>query len=317
MIRRRFLQLLGCVPCLGLAACTAAPPLRVGIHPWIGYQTLNLAHEFGWLPDTVSLSAGSSARDSQQGLRSGTLDAAALTLDEVLRLRAGGLKLTVLMIFNVSSGADMVVAKPDIGAVSGLEGKRLAVERSAVGELMLANVLASGRLPETAVQVIDLPVDQHLEAWRKGEIDAAITYEPFASALVQHGAARLIDSRAFPPLIYDVLVVRSERLEPLRAQLRGLLQAHFRALQHITLHLDDTLFRIGRYLGVDHDTARRMLSGVVLPTLNNNLYQMRHQLPEVVAHLNRLLVLKAFIKQADNMDALFDLSLLQSLELER
>lgn len=80
MNRRQFLQLsVAALSALGLAGCSKSAPLRTGIHPWIGYEPLYLAEEFGWLPDSVRLVKHSAASDSMAGLLAGELDAAALT----------------------------------------------------------------------------------------------------------------------------------------------------------------------------------------------------------------------------------------------
>jgi NitT/TauT family transport system substrate-binding protein len=87
MNRRQFLQLsVAALPALGLVGCSKSQPLKTGIHPWIGYESLYLADEFGWLPQTVELVKGQAASDSMTGLLAGELDAAALTLDEALRV---------------------------------------------------------------------------------------------------------------------------------------------------------------------------------------------------------------------------------------
>ncbi len=42
----------------GLAGCSKSGPLAFGIHPWIGYEPLYLASDFGWLPESITLSPG-------------------------------------------------------------------------------------------------------------------------------------------------------------------------------------------------------------------------------------------------------------------
>ncbi len=90
MNRRQLIQallaLLG--TSLGLSGCARGTPVTVGIHPWPGYEPLLLARDFGWLGEAVVLHEGSNAGDSIAGLKDGKLNAACLTLDEVLSVRA-------------------------------------------------------------------------------------------------------------------------------------------------------------------------------------------------------------------------------------
>lgn len=64
-------------------------PLRLGTNLWLGYEPIYVAREKGWLQeDQVRILEFSSSTDVMRGLRAGTLDAGALTLDEALLLAA-------------------------------------------------------------------------------------------------------------------------------------------------------------------------------------------------------------------------------------
>lgn len=265
-----FLRALGMVLALWLLTSCDRQPLVVGIHPWIGYEPLYLAQEFGWLPETVQLRGGESASDSLRGLQTGELDAAALTLDEAFRLRAQGIKLIVIAVLNVSAGADVLMVRPEITSLGELIGQRIAVERSSVSELMLLKTLERAGLRRADVTLVDLPVDDQARAWQDGAIDAAVTYEPTASLLEHLGAVRLFDSRQLPDLIFDVLVVRQDRIAGREASLHGLVAAHFRGLKHLQSNRYDALYRIAARQQIGFEDVQRALSGVTLPNEQGN-----------------------------------------------
>jgi len=196
----------------GTGGCAANAAVAVGMHPWPGYETLRLAGEFGWLPQPVRLVEFNNSTETRAGLKGGQLDAGCLTLDEVLLARAEGLSLVVIAVFDESVGADMVVARPALRRLEDLAGKRIAVERSAVGGLMLVKLLEAAGLGRDAATVIDLPPDQHPAAWRADHIDASVCYEPVASEMLALGGKRMFDSRRIPGMIVDVLAVREDRL---------------------------------------------------------------------------------------------------------
>jgi len=84
-----------------LMGCTSVPEpiFRVGTNQWIGYELLYLArhlNEFNGSP--IRLVELTSADEVSHGLRSGVLEAAALTLDEVIRLMDTGLDLRVILV---------------------------------------------------------------------------------------------------------------------------------------------------------------------------------------------------------------------------
>lgn len=318
MLRRDFLRfvLTGGLTA-PLAGCALSRPLQVGIHPWIGYESFFLARDFGWLPPEVVLHVGKSASESLQGLAEARLDAAALTLDEVLKARGAGIPLVIVLVFDVSAGADMVLAREGIASLDRLAGHRLAVERSALGALMLTEVLKAAGLREQALIVVDMPVDQQPAAWQAGRIDAAITYEPTASRLQALGARRLFDSRSLPDTIFDVLAVRADRLEARQGALREALAAHFRALAHLRTNREDALYRIAAHQGVGPDAVARALGGVVLPGLaaNRGYLQPGSRLAAAAARLSRLMHERGLLKAEDSLTGLLDASHLPSGEV--
>jgi len=259
-----------------IASCDHQP-LVVGIHPWIGYEPLYLAQEFGWLPERVRLRAGESVSDSLAGLQQGELDAAALTLDEVFRLRAQGINMTVIAVLDVSAGSDVLMVKPDTTSLDRLAGRRIAVEFHSVSELMLLKILEQAGLRREDVQLVDLPVDAQYRAWQSSEIDAVVTYEPTASRLEHLGAVRLFDSRQLPDLIFDVLAVRQDRITGRAASLRELVAAHFQGLKHMQSNRYDALYRIATRQGITLEEAQRALAGVSFPNeQGNRLYLQPH-----------------------------------------
>jgi len=281
--RRTFLSLLagasaasyGGIPAL-LSACASAQTLAIGIHPWIGYEPLYLAQAFGWLPPDVQLRPGTNASGSLAGLRTGELHGAAITLDEMLLARADGVALSAILVFNNSVGADAVVARPEIITPANLAGKRIAVERSAAGELVLAHLLDMAKLDRKAVEILAIPPDQQLDAWCNGALDAAVTYQPTLSLLEREGAKRLLDSRQFPGKILDVLAIRRDVRLPFRA-LAQLAHAHFRGLRHLQINRQDALHRIAAWRGTHIAEIEQALAGVALPNVAGNRHYLMPQ----------------------------------------
>jgi NitT/TauT family transport system substrate-binding protein len=310
MNRRRFINHWGAfaamanLPCL--AACTQAQSHVVAIHPWVGYETLYLAREFKWLPEAIRLHEGQSASDSFAALQSGRADAACLTLDETLRARGAGIPLSIAWVFDVSAGADMVLARPGIAQPADLAQKRLGVERNALGALVLQKLLEVAGLSESVLTLIELPPDRQLDAWRKREIDAVITYDPTATLLLREGAQRLFDSRQMPDTIFDVMAVRHDRITD-RGLMHALAASHFRALEHVRTHAEDAIHRIAGREGLTVDEVRQALAGVILPSLAmNQTYLLSPDSPLLRAArtLSSLMARSGLLAQEDKLDRL-------------
>lgn len=308
-MHRRHWLLSACAAAAGVGSgCSAALPLRLGTHPWIGHEPLLLAHELRWLPPEVQLHQARSARDSLARLQEGALDAATLTLDETLTARAAGVPLTAVLVLDTSAGADVLVARPGIESLAGLRGRRVAVERSAVGELMLVKVLDAAGMTAADLQVVELPIDGQPAAQERGLIDAAISYEPTATRLRRQGWQRLFDSRAIPDTIFDVLAVRRDRLEWRRAALDAAVAGHFRGLAHLRTNRPDAVYRIASRNEMQPSEVTQALAGVALPDLahNKRLLAPSPAMSAAAQALSRLMADKRLLPRPDDGVQLFD-----------
>jgi NitT/TauT family transport system substrate-binding protein len=301
--RRKLLQLASGLPLLPLLqVCGPAEPLSVASHPWPGYELMFLARDQGWLPkDGIKLLETQSATESIAALREGKAHAAALTLDEVLRVRAAGTALTVVLVFDISAGADVVVSRPDIQNLAELAGKTIGAETSALGALMLAKTLSKAGLKPGDVKVVPIPPEGHIEAWNDSHIDALITYEPSASRLLEQGAYHLLDSRQFPESIFDVLAVRPEAARDHSDALKALVDSHFRGLQQLRRNPQDTAYRIAGRLGLNGDNAQQAFRGLLLPALaqNRSLLAAKGRLLEVSHELSATMLKAGLLPAAD------------------
>lgn len=295
--------------CPALSACSRSDgaPLVVGTHPWPGYETLRLAEQFGWLNENIRLRYGRAATDSINALKSGQLDAACLTLDEVLYCLAEGVPLAVGLVFDFSAGADVVLARASIRSVAELAGKRIGMERNAVGAFMLESMLGSVGMPMSDVVQVDCPPFRQLAAWREGSVDAVISYEPQVSGLLEAGAHEIFSSKEIPETILDVLAVRMDRMHGLSDSLRQLLAGHFRALHHIGVNRADAIYRMAANLAVAPHDVERGLGGLVLPSLSANVDYLSlpdGKVAQVSRHLADLMLHHGMLSQPVVLDKL-------------
>ena len=275
--------------------CASTTPLRVGLHPWPGYETLTLAEHFGWLPSGVHLTQGVSAVDSMGGLREGRLDAAALTLDEVMTLRCEGLPLTVVLVFNESVGADQVVTRPGVSLVTQIERDRpirVAVETSAVGIVMFHKWRQSLDLPPGTFELVDLAPADQLAAWEANHIDVAVSYPPYSKHLLQRGGVLIYDSSRIPGVILDVLAVHADRTGWRdRDRLKALMEAHFRGLNHLRRNTEDSMRRIAVWRALEYRDVLLSYAGINQPdeAMNRRLLAPGNLVSQAVETLEPLM----------------------------
>lgn len=310
MQRRNFIYSLCSLPLAPwlLAGCSTKAPLTIASHVWPGYELMFLARDEGWLDDQpVALVETSSATASMQLVAEGRVMGAALTLDEVLQMRSRGFALTVVLVFNISAGADMLLGRPGIMQLADLEGKRIGAENSALGALLMSKILAQANLTQDQVELVPLTIDQHLDAWQQGKVDALVTFAPTATTLLATGANQLFDSRAIPETILDVLAVAPGVMEDYHGPLRHLLAGHFRALDYYHLNPIDASYLMARRLGLSGSKVQDVFRGLLLPSVNSNrqlLNGSASRVHEVANELSAIMVGNGLIPELPSLNGL-------------
>jgi NitT/TauT family transport system substrate-binding protein len=235
-LRTGGLSLLGVAALPFLSACQPVPPapLKLGLNAWVGYDPLILARERG-LIDTqaVKVIELPSSSETLRHFRNRLLDAAALTLDEALRLADEGFEPRVIAVLSESAGGDVVMARPGLGGLDRLKGRTIAVEATTVGALMLQRLLQAAQLQKSDVQVMNVEAALHQRLLQDGRIDASVSYEPLASTMREQGYEAVFDSRQMPGDIVDVLVVHAQALRERPMQVQALLSGWQRGLQAV------------------------------------------------------------------------------------
>ena len=223
-----------------LAGCDSGEaPLKIGTYPWLGFSTLYHAKALGLFNDKeVTLVDLGNTREVAKAFSEGSVDAAALTLDEALRLAYMRTPGTVVMVFGHSKGGDALVARPGITTIGELRGRRVGVETSSEGDYLLERMLGEGGMHRSDVRIVDIDFDRQEQAYLAGEVDALVTMDPVRSRLLGLGARVLYSSRNIEGELLDVLLVNKEALERQPENVTRAVAAHFRSLD---LMMDDPM----------------------------------------------------------------------------
>jgi NitT/TauT family transport system substrate-binding protein len=250
------------------AACDGTPtgPLRVGCNSWPGYAPLFLAADMGYLPrGKFRIISLPSATEVQRALENGLLDAAAVTLDEALRLKARGMAIKIVLVTDVSHGGDAIVARPWFETTKALRGRRIGVEGTALGAYMLGRALELAGLSPGDVEAVQLTLSEHEAAFLNGSVDAVVTFDPVRSRLLRGGAREIFTSRDIPGEVVDVVVVPESILAAREDVLSDLAAGWFRALDHVWRDQAEAARIMAPYLGLDPRETLSALGRMHLP----------------------------------------------------
>jgi NitT/TauT family transport system substrate-binding protein len=255
-----------------LASCIKEPPpLRVATNVWPGYETLYLARSLGYYDNTpIRLVDYPSGTEEVKAYRNGEIEVAGISIDQALALAATQPELRIVVVIDVSEGGDVILGKPEIPNLPAIKGKRVGVESTALGAFIITRALGQKGMSPKDVKIISLQVSEHERAFKKGVVDAVVTFGPARAKLLAAGAKVLFDSSQIPGEIVDVLVVRAELITSQLKALQALVNGRFRALEYLQKNPQDAASRIAPRTGVTPEQFLESLKGLRQPDLQEN-----------------------------------------------
>jgi len=268
------------------------PPLRIGTNVWIGSEPLYLARDLGYFGrEAVQLVEYPSASEVSRAFRNQAIDGRVISLDELFVLAVDGLQPKVVLIVDVSHGADVVVGSAGMRAMQDLRGKRVAVESGALGAFVLSRALALNGMQASDVSIVHLESNEHPAAFEQGQVDGAVTFDPYRTQLLGAGAHTLFDSSQIPGEIVDLLAVRASVPEKNPQAVQTLLTGWFKALAYLEREPSDAAARMAVREQITGKQFLRALQGLHIPTRADNLKMLAGATPGLVVSGRQLMTL--------------------------
>jgi NitT/TauT family transport system substrate-binding protein len=256
-----------------IMSCGESQPISVAHHPWPGYELIDLYQSL--VPESrkhLNIIRTQDSKESIALLESGQVDAAALTMDEALTVREAGTKIKVVLIFDISAGADVVIGNKSISEPHQLVNKRIAYTPGPLSMLILSKLFESSEaLGWDNVELQPVSSSEHQSVIEEGKAEAVVTYPPASRQLILDNKNILFDSSEMPNLIFDVLAVRESSLNfSNRNNIRNLINAHFEGRQHFISNPQDASFRLSQKFGLAAQEVINTYRGLLLPDSREN-----------------------------------------------
>ena len=309
-IRKSLAGVLAIVSALALTACSLparasdSATLRIGINVWPGYEPLYLAQEIGVFERAgvdVRIVEFTSGGDLMRALAHGEVDGVASTFVELLTLRARLHRaLQAVLVLDYSNGGDVLAADPSITSITDLRGKRIALEPSSPGTVLLAHSLEGAGLTFADVELVPADQLEMASLASKHTISAAVTYPPVSLALLDRGYRPLADSSQIPEEIVDVLSFDARTLRDRHDDVTRVVRAWDRSLAYARRHPRRAeAIMAGREL-VSPAEFRTSTAGVRLMTLADQRHLMAgNRALEQTCHRTARVLVAAGVLRAD------------------
>ena len=230
---------------LTLCALASTPALAqetkvaIGMSGWTGFAPLTLAKEAGLFKKQgldVSIKK-IPQKDRHLAIASGDIQCAATTVETWVAWNAAGVMTTQIFQLDKSFGADGMVAKPGITKITDLKGKTIAASAPGTAPYFtLAWMLKKNGMSLKDVTIVNLEPQAAANAIIAGAagVDAAMTYEPFLSAVrAKPEAGKIIATTLDYPMVMDTFGCTPKFIAENPKAAQALANAYFDALELI------------------------------------------------------------------------------------
>jgi NitT/TauT family transport system substrate-binding protein len=232
-----------------------------------------------------------SASEVLRAYRNQAIDGMVISLDEVFGLSADGQQPRIILAVDLSHGADVVVGRSGMRSLNDLKGKKVAVESGALGAYVWSRALAINGMQASDVEVVHLESNEHPKAFQKGQVDGAVTFDPFRTKLLGSGGVTLFDSTQIPGEIVDLLAVRANVLQKQPKTIQSLLKGWFLAVDYLNRVPNDAAMRMGVRQQISGEQFLQTLQGIRIPSREENMKMLGGTSPELVVTGGKLMAL--------------------------
>jgi NitT/TauT family transport system substrate-binding protein len=239
---------IGAVAGLGLAALLAAgaaqaqTKLTIGMSGWTGFAPLTLAKEAGifaknGLDVTIKKIP---QKDRHLAIASGDIQCAATTVETWIVWDAAGIKTKQIFQLDKSYGADGMAVRSATGSIKDLKGKTVAASAPGTSPYFaLAWFLKENGMSVKDVKVVNMEPGPAAQAFIAGQNDAAMTYEPYLSAVREKpDSGKIIATTLDYPMVMDTFGCTPKFLSENDAAAQALTKSYFEALEMIKAEND-------------------------------------------------------------------------------
>jgi NitT/TauT family transport system substrate-binding protein len=221
------------------AAAAQETKVAIGISGWTGFAPLTLAKEAGifkknGLDVTIKKIP---QKDRHLAIASGDIQCAATTVETWIVWNANGVATTQIFQLDKSYGADGMVVRNHINKISDLKGKTVAASAPGTAPYFtLAWFLKKNGLSVKDVKIVNLEPQAAANAFvaGAGELDAAMTYEPYLSTVrAKPEAGKIIATTLDYPMVMDTFGCTPKFLAENPKAAKALADSYFEALEMI------------------------------------------------------------------------------------
>lgn len=288
----------------------------LGHSSWIGFVPLNVADDMGFFDAhgaDVDIQSFESKADSRAALAAGQIQGISTTIDTQIMTAAAGIPIKVVLAEDTSSGGDGISAKSEITSFEDLKGHTVGLDTSGgASYFWFQYLLKQHNMTLDDVEVVNMSSGDAGAAFVAGQVDAAVTWEPWLSrAKEAEDGSVLMDSSETPGIIVDTLAMDSDFCEKYPGTVKAIIQGWYDALDYIKSNPDEAYKIMMKYTGDETvEALEGEMAGVSFYDQAGNEEYYKSDFKEIAQTASDLWLENGLIDSAPDIDALIDGSFL-------
>ena len=249
----------------------------VGVLSWPGDGPIYIGDEKGFFRDEgidLQIQLIESYDSRRAALIAGQIHIDCNTLDQLLIYAENNVDAQVFGLSDFSTGGDGIIAKKEIKSLEDLRGKTVAYAEASPSEFFLRYLLKQKGIPFADLKRKPVADAQAAgTAVLAGQVDAAVTYEPWLTKSKENPRLHLLAStREFPELIPGLFIARGADLVARKNLYRGFMRAWFRSVEYFEQHPESSKTIMARRMGVSRQELDSILTTIRILGKQENDY---------------------------------------------
>ncbi|MGL5034056.1 MAG: ABC transporter substrate-binding protein [Microcystaceae cyanobacterium] len=273
------------------------PILRIGINDWIGYQIIHAARSLNYFKQRqveVNFIYFNNLQDATRAMYRGSLDATFTTIWDLLELSPERklVEPQILLVTDVSAGADGIVARSPLQKLSDLRGKNIGVKLATVNQLILLEALHLHQISPTEIEMINLPNEVAAQQLLLGKLDAIVLWQPLLGEIAEKIGGKIVHNTSqADSLVIDVLATTPTKLQQKAQSLQRFLWVWLDLMQHLEKKPESVFKALSSVLGRDPRALKQDYQGVKAGTraLNKHFFGQEFALGQAIAEITQLI----------------------------
>lgn len=192
--------------------------ITIGTQPWIGYGPWWIAEQKGIFEKyNIEAKFTNFIQDSDlnAAFASDNIQMANIATHTGLKMIANNdIDLKIITFLDESLSADAIVTKSEYQSLEDLKGKKIAFEEGTTSDILFRQAVSDHHLSVDDFEIVYMPASDAGLALLSNKVDAAVTYEPYISSIMEKDSNIHIiySGENSPGLISDIAAVKADFL---------------------------------------------------------------------------------------------------------